>query len=391
MSQFNYDSTSTAVDIVNTLILYAIEKYASDIHWEPLETEMSVRYRIDGSLHKLAIISSLVSAQVISRIKILAYIDVSEKRIPQDGKFTLLLNKRTIDLRVATFPTQYGEKIVIRILDKSSHLFSLDSLGMSLDDLKKIKKLLNLSQGFFLVTGPTGSGKTTTLYSLLTELVDVHKNIVTLEDPIEYTIDGVTQSKIIPDIGFTFAKGLRSLLRQDPDVIMVGEIRDAETASVVLQAALTGHLVLSTLHTTDATGVLFRLIDMGVPSFLLSAALGGVLAQRLVKRLCDLCKYNRILTDEEKLFIEYYNLPIKNSYFAAGCPTCLNLGYKGRLGIFELFLISPEIQSIFVKSPQKLYLYKQALAEGMTPLLLDGALKVNQGLISLAELRTILV
>ena len=325
-----YSETLSAVEIVDTLISDALDRRASDIHLEPGEKTVLVRYRIDGILHRLATISLTIAPQIVSRIKILAHKDVTERRLPQDGKIPLSYHERMIDLRIATFPTVHGEKVVIRVLDRTASLYSLNNLGMSDLIYTTLKTLLQAHQGFFLVTGPTGSGKSTTIYALLSELATSAKSIVTLEDPVEYTIAGISQTTIASDLGLTFLTGLRSLLRQDPDSIMIGEIRDTETARVAFQAALTGHLVMSTVHTADAITVPLRLLEMGVEPFLLSA-LNGIIAQRLVRRLCSNCKQKRPLLDDEQLFLasvdqKKYISREQLVYQAIGCDQCYHTG-----------------------------------------------------------------
>lgn len=380
-----------AVSLINQIISNAIQLGASDIHLEPLRNMLRVRFRIDGILYEQESIDQEYSLQVVSRLKVLSNMNIAEKRIPQDGKFFYSFNNNEIDLRVATFPSVNGEKVVIRILDKNYSLLSLDNLGFELEMLQKIKKLAKRSGGFFLVTGPTGSGKTTTLHCMLNLINSKEKNIVTLEDPVEYNIDGITQSQVYPEVGFNFERGIRSLLRQDPDIIMVGEIRDKETAQVAIQAALTGHLVLSTLHTNDAAGAIMRLLEMAIEPFLINAALTGVLAQRLVRKLCTSCRTKQsVLTQEEHDFIKKLSLPIKDLYISTGCGDCNNLGYKGRLGVFELLDITHDLRALITSNANFSSISKQSLADGMTPLLHDAAAKVNSGVISLYELARVL-
>ena len=293
------NTENSIVEIVNSLISDAIEHQASDIHLESQQNALRVRWRIDGVLYDKEPIESFFMAQVLSRIKVLAHIDITEKRIPHDGKFKVLFNGQEIDLRISSFPSIHGEKIVIRILDRAHHMIALDKLGFSDAMLDTFKTLLSRSSGFFLVSGPTGSGKTTTLYAALSALNSPEKNIITLEDPVEYSLEGITQSQIHPEAGFTFEKGIRSLLRQDPDVVMIGEIRDRQTAQVAIEASLTGHVVLSTIHTNDAPTVIMRLIDMGIEPFLVNAAVSGVLAQRLARTICPACKTQIEPTDGE--------------------------------------------------------------------------------------------
>lgn len=379
------------IKILNNLIYKAIETDSSDIHLEPTKKELNVRYRIDGILYQKESIDQEYGLQVISRIKVLAYMNVAERRIPQDGKFIFNFKNQEIDLRIATFPCVWGEKVVIRILDKKHDTINLDNLGLDNVMLDQIKNISKKSSGFFLVTGPTGSGKTTTLHSMLKYLNSNEKNISTLEDPIEYLVAGVNQSQIFSEIGFTFQKGIRSILRLDPDVIMVGEIRDPETAQVAIQAALTGHLVLSTLHTNDSPGALMRLLDMKIEPFLINASLTGILAQRLARKLCEFCKYKSDMNQEEEIFINLHKLPINILYKSSGCDKCNNLGYKGRIGIFELLILSNSLKNLIRKNPIFNDVYSQAISDGMIPLIQDAANKVNSGIISLYELARVII
>lgn len=375
-----------AVRLVEEMIDQAIARGASDIHLEPHEQGLRVRYRVDGILLDQQPLPLDYALQIISRIKVLANLDIAEKRIPQDGKFILNHANGTIDLRVATFPARHGEKMVIRILDRFQQPYKLSELGFEPLMLKRFNYLLQRSSGFLLVTGPTGSGKTTTLYAMLSALNRPEKNIVTLEDPIEYTIAGITQGHINADIGFSFDRGLRALVRQDPDIIMVGEIRDRETADVAIHAALTGHLVLSTLHTNDSVGAVMRLIDMGIQPFLINAAVTGVVAQRLARKLCQSCKHEITMTPEMLNITEQYNLAIEHVFEAAGCEQCNNLGFKGRIGIFELLIMSHRLRASISHYPEFDEMYAQALEDGLCPLICDAAQKVNQGVISFKEL-----
>ncbi len=371
---------------VDALLKNAIEHRASDIHLEPTRDELRVRFRIDGILVDQQPLSSALTASIIARLKILANMDSAERRIPQDGKFHLMHANNEVDIRVSTFPCLHGEKMVVRILDRMLQTINLDSLGFEPIMLDAFKRLMQRQSGFFLVTGPTGSGKTTTLYATLSLLHNSEKNIVTLEDPVEYSLSGITQAQINLPVGFTFEKGIRSLVRQDPDIIMVGEIRDKTTARIAIEAALTGHLVLSTLHTTDAPSAIMRLMDMGIEPFLINAALSGVLAQRLARKLCVDCRTSRPATAEEKRLLKQCGIKDMNIvYESQGCGACDNLGYKGRVGIFELLEISPELRSLIINNPQFDEMYSQALANGMKTLESDGAHKVKEGIISLAE------
>jgi type II secretory ATPase GspE/PulE/Tfp pilus assembly ATPase PilB-like protein len=384
-------SDAPAIVLVNSLIVKALNKAASDIHLEPLQEALRVRVRIDGLLYDEQPIELEHSLHVVSRIKVLALMDIAERRIPQDGKFSFIHNKRDIDIRVATFPSLYGEKIVMRILDRYQVALSLGSLGFTPSLLEEIEKLSTRAYGFFLVTGPTGSGKTTTLHAMLAAARSPFKNSVTLEDPIEYAIEGITQAQINPGIGFTFERGIRAVLRQDPDIIMVGEIRDRETVQVALQAALTGHFVLSTIHTNDAPSTIMRLLDMGIEPFLINAAVTGILSQRLARKLCTACRYQKELSSDELLLLEDLAISLTGAYTSTGCAACHGTGYKGRTGIFELLLMSHDIRALITKQPNFDALYAQARQQGMQPLLADAVLKVESGIISIAELVRVLM
>jgi len=331
-------------------------------------------------------IGELKKSHVISRIKVLSKINLSEKRVPQDGKFRMDVTGSAIDLRVSTFPSIYGENVVIRILDRSRTMTQLDSLGFSLSMLQHFKELVGRPNGFILVTGPTGSGKTTTLYAALSHLNRPEKHIITLEDPVEYNLDGITQGQIHPDAGFTFAKGIRAILRQDPDIAMVGEIRDKETAQIAIEAALSGHQVFSTLHTNDAPGAIMRLMDMGIEPFLINAAASGILAQRLARKICDDCRVEKTPTDQEKKVIDRLGLMVDNLFEGAGCENCFKLGYKGRIGIFELLTMSTDLRALIVEHPRFDDIRSQAILDGMQPMISDGIAKVKDGIISLDEL-----
>lgn len=364
----------SVIQQVDFAIEKAIDCGASDIHCESTSTGLRVRYRIDGVLYDQPSITKASMQQFLSRLKVLSHIDITERRIPQDGKFIVTRNGHEIDIRVSTFPTIYGEKIVVRILDRAQNNVALDQLGMSDQIVALVRTLIQSSGGLFLVTGPTGSGKTTTLYAALSAINSSEKNIVTLEDPVEYSIDGITQGQIHPGAGFTFEKGMRALLRQDPDVIMVGEIRDMQTARIAIEAALTGHVVFSTLHTNDAPGAVMRLMDMGIEPFLINAALTGVLAQRLVRTLCAFCR------EQDK----------SAAFSAKGCSHCFGLGYKGRTGIFELLRMTSDLRSLIIKQPVFDAIAQQACADGMIPLKKDGEGKVQSGIISATELARVI-
>jgi type II secretory ATPase GspE/PulE/Tfp pilus assembly ATPase PilB-like protein len=371
---------------VDDLFHSAIDQRASDIHLEPTRTHLRVRFRIDGILYDRESVDNSVAQQVLSRIKIMAHINTAEKRIPQDGKCQFMHNHVEVDLRVSTFPTVYGEKVVVRILDRAAHTLTLDALGLDASMRAALANLIATNSGFFLVAGPTGSGKTTTLYACLTERNSPEKNMVTLEDPVEYHIDGITQGHIHPEAGFTFEKGIRALLRQDPDIVMIGEIRDKQTARIAIEAALTGHLVFSTIHTNDAPSVVMRLMDMGIEPFLINAAISGVLAQRLARRLCAQCRVTSKPTEHEQAVLNRLGAHLETVYQPKGCNACSGVGYKGRVGIFELMRMTPALRARIVQHPSFDDLYTQAHTDGLITLANDGVAKVKDGIISVAEL-----
>lgn len=387
----NQELDFPVVSLVDDIITQAISRCASDIHFEPMENKLRVRMRVDGMLYDQEPVDHTLMNQFLSRLKVLANINIAEKRVPQDGKFRLAYQSQDIDLRVSTFPTVLGEKIVVRILDRKQQIVSLEQLGFSSSMLEKVNDLLKTSTGFILVSGPTGSGKTTTLYGAINKINCTNKNIITLEDPVEYFIPGISQGQIHPDVGFTFEKGIRSVLRQDPNVIMVGEIRDKQTAHTAIEAALTGHLVLSTVHTNDAVSVVMRLMDMGIEPFLINACLTGVLAQRLARKICEQCKMSRVPTDQEKIILEKYKFDLDLVFQGTGCAACMNLGCKGRTGIFELLIPSNKLRGLMVQHPSFEALNTQALQDGMITLLADGMQKVKEGTMSLQELTRVVL
>lgn len=372
------------VRLVNLILMQAIKDKASDIHIEPEENLVRVRFRVDGILHEIATPPKELQNIISSRIKILSKLDIAESRKPQDGKINLKMENKALDLRVSTFPTIHGENIVMRILDKSSVMIGLEKLGFSEKDFKVFSKLIRSAYGIMLVTGPTGSGKTTTLYSALSTINSLELNIITVEDPVEYEIPLIRQTQVNVKAGLTFAAGLRSILRQDPDVVMVGEIRDKETAEIAVQASLTGHLVFSTLHTNDAPSSITRLIDMGVEPFLISSSVLAILAQRLVRVLCPKCK--EAYTPAADVMKQ---LGLKESaklYKPKGCDSCKGSGYGGRTGIHELMPISEEIKRMIIAKASAAEIKKQALKEGMTTLRGDGMEKVMQGVTTVEEI-----
>ncbi len=350
------------IRLLNLILTEAISQGASDIHFEPFENDLKVRYRIDGVLQPRHHPAREHQAQLLTRIKVLAKLDIAEHRLPQDGRIKLHMGGQEIDFRVSTAPVAYGERIVMRILDKRNVILGLDKLGMLPKMLDQFRHLINLSEGIVLVTGPTGSGKTTTLHGALSEIYKEESNIMTIEDPVEYKLQGIAQIAVKPKIGLTFAAGLRHILRQDPDTIMIGEIRDRETADIAIQAALTGHLVMSTLHTNDAPSAIPRLIDMGVEPYLLSSTIVGVLAQRLVRQICPKCRKAYIPTDEELKSIEVDRKELNGKvlYKGSGCTHCYHSGYKGRRGIYELMPITPQLQTLIAKKGDSSALREQA-------------------------------
>ena len=383
-------SEAPVIRLVNLLISKAIESRASDIHIEPFEKDLKIRYRIDGILHDVESPPKKLKAALISRVKIMSKLNIAERRLPQDGRIKLKVLGKDIDLRVSTLPTLYGESVVMRILDKSNtNLYDIRKLGFPEDSLREFESMIHRPHGIFLVTGPTGSGKTTTLYSALSTINLPDKKIITIEDPIEYQIDGVNQIHVNPQIGLTFASGLRHIVRQDPDVIMVGEIRDLETAEIAIRAALTGHLVFSTLHTNDAPSAITRLIDMGVEDYLIASSLLGVLAQRLLRVICPYCKAEVHPVPEMLDEIGFRRGDPRNGpdrfYEGRGCEYCSNTGFTGRVGIYELMPINDDIRKLIVAKADSNQIRKKALENGMRPLQDDGWLKVRQGMSSIAE------
>lgn len=376
------------VKLVNLLLMQAIKDHASDIHIEPFERKMSIRYRIDGVLYEIPEPAWSMYLPIISRIKILSKMDIAEKRLPQDGSFHLKVEDRLVDVRTSTIPTVFGEKVVMRILDKSTAPLFLEKIGFEKDSLDAFKDAITKPYGLVFLTGPTGSGKTTTLYAALNQIKSPEKNIITIEDPVEYRIEGINQVEVKPAIGLTFASGLRSTLRQDPDIILVGEVRDLETAEICVRAALTGHLVLSTLHTNDAATAITRIIDIGIEPFLVVSSLLLVAAQRLVRKLCPDCKEAYKVTPE---LAKKAGLPagVKELYRAKGCDSCRNVGYKGRIGIFEVLRIDDTIRELIMKNATAKEIERVAKQAGMKTLWDSGIAKAQQGLTSLEEVYTV--
>ncbi len=395
-SLMNEASQAPVIELVNRLIIEAVDSRVSDIHLEPEEKDFFCRFRIDGILYDKPALPKELQNSVISRVKIMAGMDIAEKRLPQDGRIQIKTAGREVDLRVSTFPGLYGENVSIRILDKSQKLFKLEDLGFLPNILNKFKERIRVPYGIILITGPTGSGKTTTLYAILNTINDLQKNIVTLENPVEYFIPRVRQSQINPKIGFSFAIGLRSLVRQDPDIIMIGEIRDKETADVAVHSALTGHLVFSSLHTNDAPSAIIRLINMGTEPFLVSSSVSCILAQRLVRRLCPKCRKEYKPSEEElSLFrklqsVNSTHAEEKNEemvfYKEVGCKDCRNTGFNGRIGIFELLIPNEDIKKLINEKAAVFQLREAARKSGMLTLCEDGSQKVEQGITTISEI-----
>ncbi|MBI5286795.1 MAG: type II secretion system ATPase GspE [Deltaproteobacteria bacterium] len=374
------------IRLLNSLIFQAVKERASDIHIEPYERDVEIRFRVDGVLYPVLTPPKAIQDAVISRVKIMAGLDIAEKRLPHDGRIRLLVAGKDIDVRVSVIPTTFGERVVLRLLDRKGGIIGLDELGLKPQQVEVMEGLLSRTSGILLATGPTGSGKTTTLYAALNRINSTERNIITVEDPVEYQLKGVGHIQVNPKVGLTFASGLRSILRQDPDVIMIGEIRDRETAEIGIHASLTGHLVLSTLHTNDAPTAITRLVDMGIEPFLVVSSLSAVIAQRLIRLLCPHCK-------------EGYTSPVEGVhhlpeglarkgltfYRAIGCERCLNTGYYGRTGIFEFLLLDQELRNTILKNPDSSTIKEHALSKGMKTLREDGLEKVARGLTSLEE------
>ncbi len=378
-------SDAPIIRLLNALLQQAVKERASDIHIEPYENELDVRMRIDGVLRSVLKPPKLIQDALVSRVKIMAGLDIAEKRLPQDGRIRLLIGGRDIDVRVSVIPTVHGERVVLRLLDRRHGVIGLTELGMEPAEQSLFEKLLGNQSGIILVTGPTGSGKTTTLYAALNRIHTTEKNIITVEDPVEYQLKGIGQIQVNPKIGLTFATGLRSILRQDPDVIMVGEIRDIETAEIAVQASLTGHLVLSTLHTNDASSAVTRLVDMGVEPFLLSSSLLCVIAQRLVRLICTECRYEYTPDENELSYFNAMQINVERLFRGRGCQRCQYTGYYGRTGIFELLYLDSNIRKLIKKDVSSQEIKEVAVSQGMKTLLEAGIQKAAEGLTTLEE------
>ena len=389
-ADLNADATgddAPVVKLATMLIVNGIKMKASDIHLEPMEKEFRVRYRIDGALRKMDSPPKRLQGAIISRIKIMSKMKISEKRIPQDGRIQINVNGKDLDLRVSTVPTNHGESIVMRVLDKSNLALGLPQLGFLSDDQTTFERLIKLPDGVVLVTGPTGSGKTTTLYACLGQINTPDKKLITVEDPVEYQMSGINQVQVNKDVGLDFSAALRSILRQAPNIVMIGEIRDAETADIAMEAALTGHLVFSTLHTNDAPSAVTRLLDIGVKPFLVASALRAAMAQRLVRAICEQCREAYKPTDRELKMLGQFSSTLPDKmYHGAGCDRCGKSGYKGRKGIFEIFKVDDAIQRLIFDHAPATLLRQRAREMGMRTLREDGMLKVANGMTSLSEI-----
>ncbi len=383
------DETSEApiIRLVNLMLSQAVKARASDIHVEPYQDKLNIRYRVDGVLYDRLSPPKRIQSTLVSRIKVMAKLNIAEKRLPQDGRMEIKIAEKNVDIRVSTLPTAFGERVVLRLLDKSNVLLELSDLGLPRERLKTVDSLIRSSYGIILVTGPTGSGKTTTLYAALTTINNSDINIITIEDPIEYRIEGIGQIQVNPKIGLNFANGLRSIVRQDPDVILIGEIRDLETAEIAIQSALTGHLVFSTLHTNDSASSITRLIDMGIQPFLATSSVIAILAQRLVRVVCSSCR-ERYTPDEESLKsigITPEMSAGKDIFRGRGCPKCLDTGYLGRAGIFELMILDDSLKSLILQTSDANAIRRKAMEQGMVSLRQDGAQKVLEGITTIEE------
>jgi len=374
------------IRLVNDILFKALQMRSSDVHIHPYENSVKIRYRIDGLLYDMHSLEGPVLPVIVSRIKVMSGMDIAERRLPQDGRCSVKIGPREVDLRVSTIPTAYGERTVLRLLDKSSGVYSLEKLGMAKNDLAKIDNLLARTHGVFFVTGPTGSGKTTSLYSFLQRIDSKEKNIITVEDPVEYQLQGISQIQVQPKKGMTFSRALKHVLRQDPDVIMVGEVRDEETARMVIQSSLTGHFVFSTLHTNDAPGAITRMLDLGIEPYLVASSVAGILAQRLVRRLCPKCTEKVESNSSIRAELGVQMSGFETVYRGRGCDHCFNTGYRGRTGIYELMVMDDNIRQCVCRQDSAGAIKKAALASDFTTLRMDGLRKVEIGETSLDEL-----
>lgn len=378
-------SNSPIIKLLDQIIKQAIEMRASDIHIEPFENYLRIRYRIDGNLKEIIKLPKFAHSPIITRIKIIGHMDIADKRVPQDGRVENRVNDKVIDMRISTIPTIYGEKVVLRLLDRDNFLLTKSEIGFTEKNYERFNKLIQQPHGMILITGPAGSGKTTTLYAILEELNKIEKNIITIEDPVEYKLDGINQIQINPKAGLTFANGLRSILRQDPDIIMIGEIRDSETAKIAIRAAVTGHLVLSTLHTKDSPSAITRLIDMGIEPYLVSAAVVGVVSQRLVKKLCNYCKLSYKASYSEKVLLGLKPQEEVILHKPVGCYRCDN-GYYGRTAVHEVLIVNEEIRKMINSGISIDELRKYAIESGMTTIMDNSVELALRGVSSLEEI-----
>ena len=378
---------NAVVELVQSILMIAIRDKASDVHFEPFEDEFKLRYRIDGVLYEMQAIPKNLATALVSRVKVMSKLDIAERRLPQDGRIELHLGEAPVDLRVAVLPTMFGESVVLRVLDRSNVQLSLDKVGLREDELERLRVLINKPNGIVVVTGPTGSGKTTTLYAALNELNSVDVKILTAEDPVEYDVQGLVQCQVNTDQELTFTKLLRSFLRQDPDIILVGEIRDLETAQIAIQASLTGHLVLTTLHTNDAPSTILRLVDLGVETFLLTATIEAVVAQRLVRRVCSKCKEFFTPNEEQLMELNLRSADVEGRKFARGrgCDHCLRSGYKGRMALFEIMTMDDELRDLVIKQASTRVLRTEARKRGMRTLRESGLLAIYDGQTTIDE------
>jgi len=380
-------NSTPIIRYVDLILDRAVQAQASDIHFEPFEKEFKIRYRVDGALYEMEPPPRHLALPVISRVKVMANLNIAERRVPQDGRIQRQIQGKTVDLRVSTLPTQFGESVVLRVLDRSAVQLDLETLQMPQDVYEYILEAIQKPNGIFIVTGPTGSGKTTTLYACLNKINTIDSKLLTAEDPVEYEIDGIMQVPINEGIGLTFSRVLRAFLRQDPDRIMIGETRDLETAQIAIQASLTGHLVFTTLHTNDSTGAISRLVDMGVEPFMISASLEGVLAQRLVRRICSKCRVS-YEPDEallSQLGLSPYDIGDKNFYFGKGCTECNQTGYKGRKGLYELLKVSDPIRALINDRAPNVVMRQKAMELGMSTLRADGMRCIFEGITTIDE------
>ena len=379
------------IKLVNMVLFQALKMRASDVHLQPFEDRMQIRYRVDGVLYDMESIPKKVQDGVISRVKVMGKMDIAERRIPQDGRSTLKIGDSDVDVRISSVPTNHGERIVMRLLDKTTNVYDMNEIGLSEEQVETLRRISRSSHGIVFVTGPTGSGKTTTLYAALTEINSPEKNIITIEDPIEYHLAGISQIQVATKKGLTFAAGLRSLLRQDPDVMMVGEVRDEETARIAIQSALTGHLVFSTLHTNDAAGAVSRMLDIGVEPYLIASSLIAVIAQRLVRIICPECREEYKpgaddLKEMQELKISQEDLPHGSLFRGRGCENCFNTGYTGRTAIYEILPVNEQVRSRIVERASASVIKREAVANGLITLRRDGITKVLQGKTTMQEI-----